>query len=79
MVCGKPTENDIEPFVKIKIHGHPADKTLWCSKTSFYDVANPAWNEVVEFDIKSPENAIIEFNVSKLLHVDELNYLKAYF
>ena len=75
MVSGKPTENDIGPFVKIKIHGHPDDKTRWCSKTSFYNVANPAWNEVVEFDIKYPENAIIEFIVSKLLFVDKSNYL----
>ena len=67
LVTGKPTENDIEPFVKIKIHGHPADKSQWCSKTSFYNVANPAWNEVAKFDIKYPENVIIEFNVSKLM------------
>ena len=63
-VSGRPSENDIEPYVKIIIHGHPTDHKVWCSKTSQMSGVNHLWNEVAEFNILHPENAVIEFSVS---------------
>ena len=59
-------QTDIEPFVKIKIHGHSTDNGKWCSKTSQNNALYSAWNDdEAEFNIKYPENAIIQFKVIK--------------
>ena len=62
-MSGNLTEIDLKLFVQIRIHGHPSDKDVWCSKTSPDNELNPVWNEVAEFNIQYPENAIIEFKV----------------
>lgn len=67
-MSGDLTDFDLKPFVKIQIHGHPSGKDVWFSQTSPDDELNPVWNEVAEFNIQYPENAIIEFIVSRYIH-----------
>ena len=57
------SENIIEPYVKIKIHGHPNDTKDWCSQTVPRNGFNPIWDEETQFQISHPELAIVEFKV----------------
>ena len=66
-MSGNLTEIDLKLFVQIKIHGHPSDKDVWRSKTSSDNNINPVWNEVAEFNIQYPNDAIIEVKVRVLL------------
>ena len=51
----------IEPFVKIKILGHPLDTASWVSSTVPGNGFNPLWEETAEFAISYPELALLEF------------------
>ena len=57
------SENIIEPYVKIRIHGHPNDTNDWCSQTVPRNGFNPLWDEETQFQILHPELAIVEFKV----------------
>ena len=54
----------IDPYVKVRIRGHPADKG---NKEQTAPVANngfnPVWNETFKFHIKVPSLALLEFRV----------------
>merc|ERR1719219_1364173 len=53
----------IEPYVKIKIHGHPVDTAVWVSSVVPRNGFNPLWEETAEFEITYPELALLEFKV----------------
>ena len=62
----RQSENIIEPYVKIRIHGHPNDSNesnVWCSQTVPRNGFNPIWDEETKFKISHPEHAIVEFKV----------------
>ena len=62
----RQSENIIEPYVKIKIHGHPDDTNVWCSQIVPRNGFNPIWNEDTRFNILHPDLAIVEFKVFNL-------------
>ncbi|XP_023329052.1 1-phosphatidylinositol 4,5-bisphosphate phosphodiesterase zeta-1 [Eurytemora carolleeae] len=70
----------IEPFVRIKIVGHPQDCCEWNSKTVPRNGFNPIWDEQTTFNLLVPDLAIIYFKVkSKTKLVDTLDdYLGSY-
>ena len=53
----------IDPYVSVKVVGHPLDgqkkKTKWINNNGF----NPRWNETLKFELKAPELAIFHFRV----------------
>jgi phosphatidylinositol phospholipase C eta len=51
----------IQPYVKIRVLGHPADTASWVSNTVPNNGFNPSWQEDVTFTIKVPELALVEF------------------
>merc|ERR1712150_14430 len=54
----------VNPFVKIRIRGHPDDKTnKEQSEVVISNGFNPVWNETFLFDIKVPSLAFLEFRV----------------
>jgi len=53
----------IEPYVRIRIVGHPEDTGDWESSSVPRNGFNPIWNEQTTFDIKVPELALVEFKV----------------
>ena len=54
----------VNPFVKIRIRGHPDDKAnKQRSEVISSDGFNPIWNEKFLFDIKVPSLAFLEFRV----------------
>jgi len=53
----------IEPYVKIRIHGHVTDMAEWQSKVVPKNGFNPIWQEIADFNIAVPELAIMEFKV----------------
>eukprot|EP00092_Neocalanus_flemingeri_P024885 GFUD01026985.1.p1 GENE.GFUD01026985.1~~GFUD01026985.1.p1 ORF type:complete len:650 (+),score=151.93 GFUD01026985.1:38-1951(+) len=53
----------IEPYVKIRIHGHQSDMAEWQSKVVPKNGFNPIWQEVAQFNVAVPELAIVEFKV----------------
>jgi len=64
----------IEPYVRIRVIGHPQDSAEWISKTVPRNGFNPMWDEETSFSIRFPELAIIEFKVkSKAMLVDNLD------
>jgi len=64
----------IQPYVKIRILGHPQDNCEWISSTVPKNGFNPSWDEIAEFQIKYPELALLEFKVkSKAKLVDNLD------
>merc|ERR1719334_1302524 len=50
--------------LKIRIHGHATDLTVWQSKVVPKNGLNPVWQEEAEFNIAVPELAIVEFKVN---------------
>jgi len=64
----------IEPYVIIRIVGHPKDNSDWASKTVPKNGFNPIWEEETTFDIHLPDLAIVDFKVkSKAKLVDNLD------
>ena len=63
-VSSKQAGDIIEPYVKIRIHGHPCDTDEWTSTVVPRNGFNPQWDEIANFDITFPELTIIEFKVS---------------
>jgi len=53
----------IQPYVKIRVVGHPCDTFEWCSSVVPRNGFNPRWDEVTQFTVKVPELAILEFKV----------------
>merc|ERR1719373_824298 len=53
----------IEPYVKISVHGHPADRSRWVSSVIPRNGFNPLWQETAQFEITYPELAMLEFKV----------------
>ena len=54
----------IDPYVKVRIRGHPDDKgnkarTEYVKNNGF----NPVWNETFTFNVKVPSLAFLEFRV----------------
>lgn len=53
----------VDPYVSVKIFGHPLDgqkkKTKFISNNGF----NPMWNETLKFTLNAPEEAIFNFRV----------------
>ena len=63
---GKLDGEIIDPYVKVRIRGHPEDhndgnkgKTEHVKNNGF----NPVWNEEFEFKVKIPQLAFLEFKV----------------
>lgn len=59
----KQTDDTIQPFVKIKVHGHPCDEEKWNSKVDTENGCNPVWDETKKFDLAYPELVLLEFKV----------------
>ena len=53
----------IEPYVKIRIVGHPDDEAEYESGTVPKNGFNPIWNETASFRVAYRELAILEFKV----------------
>ncbi|CAL1281932.1 unnamed protein product [Larinioides sclopetarius] len=53
----------VDPYVSVKVYGHPLDaqkkKTKFISNNGF----NPMWNQTLKFVINAPEEAIFNFRV----------------
>ncbi|XP_054715280.1 1-phosphatidylinositol 4,5-bisphosphate phosphodiesterase eta-2-like [Uloborus diversus] len=53
----------VDPYVSIKVVGHPLDKqkakTKWINNNGF----NPVWNQTLNFVLRAPELAIFHFRV----------------
>ena len=61
---GSLTGEIIDPYVKVRIRGHPDDKgnkkqTNYVKNNGF----NPVWNEEFDFNVKVPSLAFLEFRV----------------
>jgi len=59
----RPAGDIIEPYVKMRVHGHPSDTYEWTSATVPRNGFNPLWNEVATFNLSYPEYTLIEFKV----------------
>ena len=64
----------IEPYVKIRIHGHVTDMAEWQSKVVPKNGFNPIWQEIADFNIAVPELAIMEIKVLSII-VAQMYYL----
>lgn len=53
----------VDPYVAIKVHGHPADVQKFKTKVVDDNGFNPVWNEKLEFTLEMPEFDVIEFSV----------------
>ena len=60
----RPAGDIIEPYVKMRVHGHPSDTYEWTSATVPRNGFNPLWNEVATFKLSYPEYTLIEFKVT---------------
>jgi len=61
---GSLTGEIIDPYVKVRIRGHPDDKgnkgkTNYVKNNGF----NPVWNDSFDFNVKVPSLAFLEFRV----------------
>ena len=75
--CDRLAGDIIEPYVKIRIHGHASDMAEWQSKVVPKNGFNPIWQEMAEFNIAVPELAIVEFKVKKTGLVFKINFGQA--
>jgi len=53
----------IDPYVFVKVRGHPADQQKFKTKVIENNGFNPCWNEKVEFQLEMPEFDMISFSV----------------
>ncbi|MCL4125685.1 UNVERIFIED_CONTAM: hypothetical protein GTU68_045445 [Idotea baltica] len=57
-------KNDIvDPYIQLKVRGHPDDKQKQRTKTVKNNGFNPVWNEVLEVRIKVPDVSLVYFTV----------------
>ena len=69
LISGQHLPSDgamVEPYVKLSVHGHPADHDTWTSSSVPRNGFNPLWGETAEFDIRFPELALLEFKARNL-------------
>ncbi|RDD40218.1 1-phosphatidylinositol 4,5-bisphosphate phosphodiesterase delta-4 [Trichoplax sp. H2] len=60
----KSTKGEIiDPYVKIQIHGIPADRSTKSTKTISNNGFNPRWNQTLRFKVINPELAMVRFCV----------------
>ena len=63
---GSLTGEVIDPYVKVRIRGHPDDRIGTNKGQTEYQKNNgfnPIWNETFDFNIKAPSLAFLEFRV----------------
>ena len=52
-----------QPYVKLRLRGHPEDEAEWESQVVPRNGFNPIWNETAEFNLKLAELAVLEVEV----------------
>ncbi|KAB7499785.1 1-phosphatidylinositol 4,5-bisphosphate phosphodiesterase delta-4 [Armadillidium nasatum] len=53
----------VDPYIQVKVRGHPDDKQKQRTKTIKNNGFNPVWNEILELRIKVPDVALVYFTV----------------
>ncbi|KAK7063226.1 hypothetical protein SK128_007129 [Halocaridina rubra] len=53
----------VDPYVQVKVRGHPLDKQKQCTKVVKNNGFNPVWNETLELNIKVPQVSLIYFSL----------------
>lgn len=56
----------------VRLLGHPGDTADWVSSVVPKNGFNPTWEEEVEFKVRVPELALVEFKVLPVLDVSFL-------
>ncbi|XP_042209038.1 1-phosphatidylinositol 4,5-bisphosphate phosphodiesterase delta-4-like isoform X4 [Homarus americanus] len=53
----------VDPYVQVKVRGHPLDKQKQRSKVVKNNGFNPVWNETLELSIKVPQVSLVYFSL----------------
>ncbi|XP_045600729.1 1-phosphatidylinositol 4,5-bisphosphate phosphodiesterase delta-4 isoform X3 [Procambarus clarkii] len=53
----------VDPYVQVKVRGHPLDKQKQRTKVIKNNGFNPVWNEALELSIKVPQVSLIYFSL----------------
>jgi len=53
----------VDPYVVVKIVGHPADAQKFKTEIIYNNGFNPKWNQEMNFSLKVPELAMVHFAV----------------
>ncbi|XP_068245715.1 1-phosphatidylinositol 4,5-bisphosphate phosphodiesterase delta-4-like isoform X3 [Palaemon carinicauda] len=53
----------VDPYVQVKVRGHPLDKQKQRTKVVKNNGFNPVWNETLELNIKVPQVSLIYFSL----------------
>lgn len=61
----------VDPYVQLKVRGHPLDKQKQRTKVVKNNGFNPVWNETLELNIKLPQLSLIYFSLR-----DESSYAR---
>ena len=72
------SEDILDPYVSLKIQGHPADTFKFKTKHVSNNGFSPYWNETVETFIRVPELAVVCFTVKDRRAISSNRFIGSY-